>query len=552
MSSESIDLLWDESIKELQKLVEIDRSVDDSKQVSINDAHHHIAKLYVRYSSVLSKLNKVYELTVQPQKRLDIKSTLVHVICRVINLRHQLVKWAPPNPDVLSKGGQQEHFPWEYADINQTLRDLHSVPSHLGTDTPLFYKEELLESSRDRDAFVFKLLREKYGSELPSIERKEWIGKADSPVDFSPADEENATSISNSESDPECDTDGEKENTLIEEKEGIAATKIQASVRGYNDKKKANKLRHWLDTFVGMRPDDNDLDRDHLAKSLDDVHRKRKQEQSFCQEKYNQDLTRLKDVVRDEEGFRMEVDLKEERVKWITDQVVSNNAIPDSFEGFYTKDNQPTAENQEVKDAKVKDSKKDGDKKDSKGKDKASPVEIEMPSVSAPPLILDSLVESIGVYENRWQQRNVGPDRVTSQYHDEELAKDLIIRDQVKAELTTGVEEKLLANLLKIKAMEDADKKKSKSKKESKGKKSKKAGKGKKEKPLPGAKLPGMKDMNVEDMLRELVDNGLVCIPAHHVLNDLTGGHESQPPKVARLKDSVSAVQQVTCAQSFF
>jgi len=164
MSNESTDLLWDESIKELQKLVEIERSVNNSKQVTIIDAHHHIAKLYVRYSAVLSKLNKVYELTVQPQKRLDIKSTLVHVICRVINLRHLIVKWAPPNPDVLSNGGQQEHFPWEYVDINQTLRDLHPVPSLLGTDTPSFYKEESLESSRDRDSFVLKLLREKYGA----------------------------------------------------------------------------------------------------------------------------------------------------------------------------------------------------------------------------------------------------------------------------------------------------------------------------------------------------------------------------------------------------
>jgi hypothetical protein len=53
-----------------------------------------------------------------------------------------------------------------------------------------------------------------------------------------------------------------------------------------------------------------------------------------------------------------------------------------------------------------------------------------------------------------------------------------------------------------------------------------------------------MKDMNVEDMLRELVDHGLVCIPAHHVLNDLIGGHESQPPKVAAPTDNVSAMRQ--------
>ena len=56
--------------------------------------------------------------------------------------------------------------------------------------------------------------------------------------------------------------------------------------------------------------------------------------------------------------------------------------------------------------------------------------------------MLDSITESIHTYDSRWKQRNTGPNRVRSQYHDEELAKNLIIRDQVKSELTKEVEEK--------------------------------------------------------------------------------------------------------------
>ena len=553
MSSESTDLAWGESIKELQALVEIERNIDDSTPVSINDAQNHFAKLYCRYSVVLSKLNKVYKSTVQPQKRLDIRSTLIHVICRVINLRHLLVKWAPPNPDVLTKDGTQQPFSWEYADLNRTLKELHLVPSHLSVDTPSVFNEEGLNARRERDALILKLLREKYGDVLPTLE-----GRAGS-IPSSNATVNNETSVEiaisgvinedrNHSSDDESKSDT---NTLVSDNENIhelAVTKIQANFRRHIDQRKANRVRQWVSTFIGMKSDStNQLHRDNLVKNLEDVNRKRKQEQTYCREKYEQELIRLKDIVKDEEGFRMEVDLREERIKWITDQVVSTNAIPDSLEGFYAKDEASTEVNVVSNGAKAKDNKKkDGDDKKAKDKGKEAAVEIEIPSLTALPTMLDSITECIDTYESRWKERNTGPDRVRSQYHDEELAKNLIIRDQVKSELTKEVEEKLMSNLLKIKAMEDADKKKSKSKKDTKGKKSKgkkAGGKGKKEKPLPGAKLPGMKDMKVEEMIHELVDHGLVCIPPQHFLNDFIGGYECQPPKVKESEDDVSTLE---------
>jgi len=45
MSGESIDLLWNESIDRLKRLVEEEGSHDHSKPVSINDAYHHFAKV---------------------------------------------------------------------------------------------------------------------------------------------------------------------------------------------------------------------------------------------------------------------------------------------------------------------------------------------------------------------------------------------------------------------------------------------------------------------------------------------------------------------------
>ncbi|KAL7479851.1 hypothetical protein ACHAW6_005570 [Cyclotella cf. meneghiniana] len=523
MSSESTDLLWNESINVLKRLVHEERHIEVSKRVSIEDAFRHFAKLYIEYTVVLSNLNKCFELSVQPQKRLDIRSTLVNVICRVINLRHLLVKWAPPNPDVMSKTETQHPFPWEYADLSQTLRELNVAPSHLDTDTPSFFKQESALHHCARNALVLRLLNDKYGDEIPPLERKQWFVKPSTTSD----DIEHEACTRNNANLIERNKEG-KENVTTDNKAEIAATMIQANIRRHIQRKKVAEKRYRLGTFLGMNKCDKELD--SLVKNLEDIRHKRKEEQTYCQEKYEQDLIRLKDVVRDEEGFRMEVELREERIKWITDHLVSKNVLPDSFEGFYVKNESPPENKDNTgKDAKPKT--KETQVKIPKNKDKATAatVEVELPSIVGPLLILASLSESIDTYERRWQHRNIGPDRIRSQYHDAEIAKSLIIRGQIKTELTIEVEEKLLSNLLKIKTIADMDSKKSKSKKDAtKGKKGKgEKASGKKEKPLPGSKLPGMKEMSVEEMLKVLIDYGLVCLPTQHVVNDMIGGFET-------------------------
>jgi hypothetical protein len=55
-----------------------------------------------------------YDSMVHPQKRLDVKLSLELVIRRVIELKHLLVKWNLPNPDVRVEPGQKQNpFPWE-------------------------------------------------------------------------------------------------------------------------------------------------------------------------------------------------------------------------------------------------------------------------------------------------------------------------------------------------------------------------------------------------------------------------------------------------------
>ena len=183
--------------------------------------------------------------------------------------------------------------------------------------------------------------------------------------------------------------------------------------------------------------------------------------------------------------------LREERIRWITEQTVTKHVLPDSLEEFYNKDaDQIGITNDEKKELKP-------------------------------------LNECIDIYEQRWKGRVIGPDRIISQAVDSEMAKDLIVRDQVRAHLTPGIDEKLLSNLQKIKATQDGDKKSKKKDKTAKGKKASKKKGGKKEKPLPGTKLPEIKDMQVQQMLEYLVQSGLIYEYDDHKISNFIGPFEA-------------------------
>jgi len=481
MSSESIDLLWNESIHKLKELVqqEDDASSASNKQISINDAFSHFAKLYIQYTLLLNNFNTSYSSLVQPQKRIDIKTTLELIICRVINLRHLLVKWHPPNSDVIVKsGGIQPSFPWEYLDITKELEELSISPSQLVTCTPSYFKEDQLAVINTRNATVVSL-QEPFGNDVRLLEEKSWplvdsssLAAADdnvassssvaSAVDDSPdvqSTEEEPTHHDadvgiESNNSTEDDTD-EKKNPPLSEQE--AATKIQSTIRGHQSRKKTSEYKVWLDNLVGLS-NDNSTDRKKelhlLENNLSENHQQRYQEQKYCKESYENDLHRLNNVVKEEEGFNISNQLRDERTKWITDYTIKNNSLPDSFEDFYKKDLPPTNEDddKENKDAKGSKQKKDTSADNKKSKDKKDVI-LEGPTLAAPQTILDPLKESIQIYEERWMHRTVGEDRIKSQSHDVEIAKDLIVRDQVRSELTKGVEEKLLSNIIKIKAM---------------------------------------------------------------------------------------------------
>lgn len=542
MSGESIDLLWDESIDRLKGLVEEEKSHDPTKSVSINDAYHYFAKLYIKYSVILSELNSCYESSVQPQKRLDIKSTLEYVICRVINLRHLLVKWCPPNTDVASNGENQAPFPWEYFDLDRELKELCVSPAKLEVATPVFIKEDRNGTNRHRNSNIARLQRETFGSEIKQMDVKSWrvgiVNAGDLAFEGRGKLEVESSYYSESK--------GSKEVIPVNSP-NQAAVKVQSIVRGHLSRKKTAIKKGWLDRVVGICSSSDAAESVELENSIVEIRQRRQKEQQHCRESYENDLHRLKDVVREQEGFTIQNELREERIRWITDQTISKNILPDSFEDFYAKDNPPDVKENGATSANTNEKKVDKIAKDKKGDRPADEGEAERPVLSAPQTLLDSINDCIRIYEERWKQRNLGPDRVKSQHHDIEMAKDLIIRGQVKAELTKNVDEVLLSNIQKIKAIQEASSKNLKSKKNDEkglGKKAKGEKEGKKEKPLPGAILPGMQEMTVDAMLEVLVQNGLIFMPEGRIQNFI-GGIENGRPTITSAEKQVRILSNV-------
>ena len=217
-------------------------------------------------------------------------------------------------------------------------------------------------------------------------------------------------------------------------------------------------------------------------------------------------------------GYRDE--LREERTKWVTEQIHKTGEIPDDLEGYYLMINPPPVEEEPVEEpkgkgkGKGKDDKKKEDKgkKGKKGKGEKEAKPVEKPTLDGRTELTETMEDKVGNYFDDWDERpEYDPNSELynfEQKHDPTLAKERIIEGQVKEELRKNVDEMLLMSLAKIKMLH-ADSKKGK--------------KGKKEKPLPGEKLCKGQSMDEEFMLSVLVEHKMVCMPGDVKVGDLIG-----------------------------
>lgn len=499
---------------------------------------------------IFEKLEKCYDSMVHPQKRIDVKMTLELVIRRVIELRHMLVKWYPPNPDVTVDAGDQPPFPWEYVNLDDILSDLKLPPSTMEVPIPRYFKEDSAHHHNTRDKMVKVMMGMAHGEESIPVEPEDSLAVATAKMSFADAIEAIQRNEKGRQGKQRAnflkdlrDEDRKKKNFIdssngVEMDNEIAAANIQRLFRGYFSRKTATRERDEELVFIGMKP--KVTDNSELETDLQMSYSKRKQEQFENKEAYEKALEDLKIEVMEEEGPEMRDKEREERTQWVTDQIAKTGEIPDDLEGYYLMKNPPPVEEEPADDGKGKgkgkDKKDDKGKKDKgkkgKGKEKeAKPVE--KPTLDGRTELTESMDVHVEEFMDEWDERpEYDPNSEMynfEQKHDEELAKRRIIRKQVQEELKKNVDEMLLMSLAKIKMLH-ADSKGKKGKKGKKGgKKGKKGGKkgkkgkGKKEKPLPGEKLCKGQSMDEEFMLSVLVEHKMICSPGSTRVKDLIG-----------------------------
>lgn len=143
------------------------KSKSKHKPPAIQEVYEHFAHLYIRYIQVLLKLEDCHDVMTQPQKCNDCKGVLELVIAKVIELKHLLVKWMPPNPDcrVRQKGQQQPPFPWEYVDLNDELQNIEITHESIELTAPRYFLSAGAIHRQRRDKLVKGYMKMKLGQE---------------------------------------------------------------------------------------------------------------------------------------------------------------------------------------------------------------------------------------------------------------------------------------------------------------------------------------------------------------------------------------------------
>lgn len=527
----------DDEEMDAQALLKSTGPSNNNRDVTIFQAFQHFACLYIKYLQIFRKLESCYDCMIHPQKRLHVRNILELVIKRVIELKHDLVRWNPPNSYVRIPQGPEEPFPWEYVHLDDILVDLKLSPDTLEIPVPKYFREDQARRLQQRDQLVLGYMRLKHNrddiflmdhfdSSLPTESMT--MDRAIEMIQRNERGRQGTERAMKARETREKERQGRMYDSAshIEMDQEIAATNLQRMFRGFHSRFAATSEREKELIFVGMRPREDKVD--YLENELNVAYRKRKQEQAENKELYEKALEQLKDVIMDEEGSAKREELREERTLWITDQIAQKK-FPEDLEEFnavknYVPPPEEGGEKKEEKKDKKKDEKKDKDKGKGKGKGKAA-AEEEDPRAAMPKLqgrteLTEAMYKTVTEFEDVWEDKMANDHDNYQQRHDEDLAKK-VIRPGVYEEIRKQVDSMLTMNLKKIKMQLDNSKAKKKGKKGKK--KGKKGKKDKKRKPLPGEKISELKGLDADQMLSMLIEQQLVVRCRPHAVQDLIG-----------------------------
>ncbi len=448
---------------------------------------------------ICQDIEDCYYTMIHPQKRDGVKKIVVLIICRIIDLRHNIFKW---NPGCLN--GEEKltkTFPWEYVDMHKYMSRIKTRPKRLDTPIPSFLAEDELQRRKERNALVEGYMQLKLSmTSIPLIgdtAATNIMEKDGAEIELGPEGKEQSVFDASF-----------RESNVRREKSAVV---IQKHVRGHLDRCVIQRNIEKEHILLGMSTLDDTVN-DVLNKRVEDMCLKRKHSQMEIDEEYRDVLTHLRELVKKEQEFDMRQSLMKERVEWITEQIAKTNNIPENLDEFYK-------------------SKNDMDHNLITSQNTESNIE----HISVPEKLLRSIQSCLLRYKETWKDKNI----CASSKYDEHIAKDLVVKEDVYNEARKSVDKMLLTNLSRLKALQSTSNGKAGGKKggdkKKKGKSSKGKGKKGKGKALPGDKIPSLKAMDTAHMLSILIENKLVNQVENLRIEDLIG---SDLPSNDEMKES--------------
>jgi hypothetical protein len=105
-----------------------DAGVEIIETWATDEVFQHLASLYVKYIDIYRKLEECYDQMVHPQKRIYIKKVLESTICRICEVKKDLVLFNPRPASM-------------YVHLDQLLFDLKYDPSIIEIPVPRYFRE---------------------------------------------------------------------------------------------------------------------------------------------------------------------------------------------------------------------------------------------------------------------------------------------------------------------------------------------------------------------------------------------------------------------------
>ena len=92
MTKNYVKTLWTNTQIDLSRLLTLEISGPkgfDSKR----QANDYVRRLFVQYNDILRRLDEIYQTFVHPQKRLIIRILLDGIVGRLVELKHEMIKF---------------------------------------------------------------------------------------------------------------------------------------------------------------------------------------------------------------------------------------------------------------------------------------------------------------------------------------------------------------------------------------------------------------------------------------------------------------------------